>query len=751
MKTTPGYNDLKAKIIALEKELSGHKSMEADLQLRSREITLLNEIGKQVSSSLFLDQVVQSALDGIFQVLRPDLTIIFLKEGDRLMVHGQKSSDPTFQHTVTNEHKAGQCLCGIAVTEAKAIYAVDINRDPRCTWNECKKAGFTSFAALPLFARNTIIGVMGLASATERDFSRQSIFLEAVTSEISIGLQNAIFYKQIKDYSNSLEKEAARRAAAESALKESEKQYRRLTNNISETIWEIDLNTLRFTYVSPSLDHISGFSDQEIKNSRLEEFFPPASLKLITNALSEEMIADKSGLAKPRLLELEHFHKNGSTFWAEISARFVRDTEGHPYAIVGVTRDITERKQIEAALQKSEARYRLLADNVTDNIWVFDLVTLRFTYVSPSVIGITGFTSEEATGFQLEDALTPPSLEIANKILEEELATAIQNFDPARSRTLELEMYHKSGATVWTEVSVQFTYDQKNQPTAILGVTRDISERKRLQSKLFKSQKMESLGLLAGGVAHDLNNVLSGIVSYPELILIDLPEDSKLRKPLKTMMESGLRAVAIVQDLLTVARGVATTKESLKINDLVGDYLDSPEFKKLKQFYPMVMVKTHLAADLLNISASYVHIRKVVMNLVANAAEAIQEMGNVTISTVNRYVDKPLKGYDEVSTGEYAVLSISDNGSGISSDDLERIFEPFYTKKVMGRSGTGLGLAVVWNVVQDHKGYIDVKTDENGTTFEVYFPITRDEIWEKDKPLSINSYKGNGETILVVH
>ncbi len=271
-----------------------------------------------------------------------------------------------------------------------------------------------------------------------------------------------------------------------------------------------------------------------------------------------------------------------------------------------------------------------------------------------------------------------------------------------------------------------------------------------LEDKLVRSKKMESLGLLAGGVAHDLNNVLSGIVSYPELILMDLPEDSKFRKPIETMKESGHRAAAIVQDLLTVARGVATTKEALNLNDLVGDYLHSPEFNKLKQFHPAVTVKTNLDTDLFNISGSHVHIRKVVMNLVSNASEAIEGGGNVTISTVNRYVDRPLRGYDDVNIGEYVVFSVSDDGSGISSDDLERIFEPFYSKKVMGRSGTGLGLAVVWNTVQDHKGYIDVTSGENGTTFELYFPITRDEISDKTLSIPIKDYKGNQETILVV-
>jgi CheY-like chemotaxis protein len=231
---------------------------------------------------------------------------------------------------------------------------------------------------------------------------------------------------------------------------------------------------------------------------------------------------------------------------------------------------------------------------------------------------------------------------------------------------------------------------------------------------------------------------------------MDLPEDSKLRKPIETMQESGHRAVAIVQDLLTVAKGVATTKETLYLNDLIRDYLNSPEFKKLKQFYPTVTVKTNFEKDLLNIGGSHVHIRKVVMNLVSNASEAIDGIGIVTISTMNRYLDRPLRGYSDVNTGEYVVLSVSDNGSGISSEDLERVFEPFYTKKIMGRTGTGLGLAVVWNTVQDHKGYIDVKSDENGTIFELYFPIARDEISDKDLSTPIKDYKGNGGMILVV-
>ena len=270
------------------------------------------------------------------------------------------------------------------------------------------------------------------------------------------------------------------------------------------------------------------------------------------------------------------------------------------------------------------------------------------------------------------------------------------------------------------------------------------------EERLARSEKMKALGLLAGGVAHDLNNVLAGIVSYPDLLLLDLPLDSNLRKPIETIKESGNRAAAIVQDLLTIARGVATTKESLHLNDTVRDYLASPEFDKLTKLYPAVSVRTDFDHELLNINGSPVHIRKVLMNLVSNATEAIEGIGHVGISTRNVYVDQPLSGYDHVNVGEYAVLAVSDDGPGISSGDLQRIFEPFYTKKVMGRSGTGLGLAVVWNVVQDHKGYIDVSTNEKTTTFQLYFPITREPLSCRPLSTRITDYRGSGESILVI-
>ena len=276
-------------------------------------------------------------------------------------------------------------------------------------------------------------------------------------------------------------------------------------------------------------------------------------------------------------------------------------------------------------------------------------------------------------------------------------------------------------------------------------------EKRGLEEKLVRSQKMEALGLLAGGVAHDLNNVLSGIVSYPDLLLMDLPEESSLRKPILTIRNSGQKAADIVQDLLALARrGVANT-EVLNLNPIISDYLKSPEYKKLQYHHSSVHVETNLEANLLNIRGSSVHLKKTVMNLVANAAEAQPGGGEIIISTENAYMDRPIMGYDDIAEGDFVVLRVADNGVGIASDDQKRIFEPFYTKKVMGRSGTGLGMAVVWGTMHDHHGYIDIKSAEGkGTTFELYFPVTREEIGKGEISVPVENFMGKGESILVV-
>ncbi|MGA2225764.1 MAG: ATP-binding protein [Syntrophobacteraceae bacterium] len=187
------------------------------------------------------------------------------------------------------------------------------------------------------------------------------------------------------------------------------------------------------------------------------------------------------------------------------------------------------------------------------------------------------------------------------------------------------------------------------------------------------------------------------------------------------------------------------------MNNIVLECENSPEFAGISSYHSNIRLKIDLEEHLLNISGSDVHLGKSLMNLVSNAAEAMPQGGVITIKTWNQYLDKPVSGYDEVKEGDYVVISVSDKGEGIPASDLKRIFEPFYTKKVMGRSGTGLGLAVIWGTVKDHLGYINVESQEGkGTTFTLYFPVTREEITREKVPTSSAEYIGNGESILIV-
>ncbi|WP_136806568.1 hybrid sensor histidine kinase/response regulator [Desulfosediminicola flagellatus] len=278
----------------------------------------------------------------------------------------------------------------------------------------------------------------------------------------------------------------------------------------------------------------------------------------------------------------------------------------------------------------------------------------------------------------------------------------------------------------------------------------DITERLALEEQLNRDRKMKSIGMMAGGVAHDLNNILSGLINYPELMQHQLPEDSPLHKYIKPMKDAGLRAAEVVADLLMVARGVAAPRSVANLNDLIHEYVASPEFKNLQEQYPDFTYSLELDPHLHNISCSIIHIRKCLMNLVVNGVEAMSGIGNITLATSVEDIDILETPYGKIRKGVYSVLSVHDSGKGIPAYELEHIFEPFYSKKELGRSGTGLGLAVVWNVVQDHNGGLGVSAGESGTVFTLYFPCTKREAALPEVELSQKAYRGQGETVLIV-
>ncbi len=473
-------------------------------------------------------------------------------------------------------------------------------------------------------------------------------------------------------------------------------------------------------------------------------------------AVNTALLIIGNGMGMAACYGMEHharlcfFHQAAA---ADASRKFEENLDESHGEIIRANRslelELLAHTEAEAKLKESEEKYRTLIDKFPDGIGIVQDKTIVFA--NPGLGRITGYKPEEMIGSSMIKG-------VGSKAPPRELEPYIIRMETTSdSPPLSTWWTRKDGVIIHIELSG--TLIQYNNRPATLFVMKDVTEdvqaqkeRGLLKRKLEKARKMEAMGLLAGGVAHDLNNILSGIVSLPGLLLTDLPEKSDLREPIEMIKDSGIRASIIVDELLTLGRGSAKDLMPVNLNEVINNYLRSPEFGILKEFNQKVIVETLLAPDLSMISATKVDIRKVVMNLVANGAESIKKEGRLIIKTVNCcfMADRP-KDYISPESGDYVCLSISDTGEGIDPEDIDRIFEPFYTKKVLGKSGTGLGLAIVWNTVHDHNGYIDVKSDNAGTCFSLFFPASTSSPMEiPEKVMTLKDYSGQGERLLVV-
>jgi len=405
-------------------------------------------------------------------------------------------------------------------------------------------------------------------------------------------------------------------------------------------------------------------------------------------------------------------------------------------------------REINTNLERID-NYRLLFEAAPDGVEVVDTGG-NIIDSNDSQKKLLGYSQKQLTG----------SLS-SNYFSEKSRASGLNNPSSLNENGYwegEVELVTATGELVPVWRKEKAIYDNDHRFIGAVVYNRDITERKQaeeekqsLEERLQRSEKMEALGTLAGGVAHDLNNVLGIVVGYAEMTLDEIDKSSPLRPGLVNIMNAGMKAAAIVDDLLTLARRGVSGRSILNLNKIIADCQKSPEFANLSVHHPFVKIKTDLEPDLPNVSGSSVHLVKSLYNLVSNASEAMAKGGGVTIKTSNQYLDKPIQGYDKIREGDYVVLSVSDTGEGISANDRKRIFEPFYTKKIMGRSGTGLGLAVVWGTVKDHHGYINIQSEKGkGSTFTIYFPVAREAITAEAVAVAISEYIGKRDSILVV-
>jgi len=529
--------------------------------------------------------------------------------------------------------------------------------------------------------------------------------------------------------------------------KQAEEALRRLAmiaEQAGEGIAAADLDG-NLTFVNSAWARMHGYEPAELIGEHLSVFHNEEQLKCEVMPFNEEV--ERSGYHAG---EIGHVRRDGTPFPAEMTSTLLRDAKGKPVGLIGFVTDITERKRAEEALRESEKRYRLLAENISDMVWVRDLETMKSLYMSPSAARLTGFSSDEAMSRTIADALTPGSLRIAQEALKEEteLEESQKEKDLHRSRTLELEMRCKDRSTVWTETRMTFLRDENDKAIAILGVSRDITERKQAEERLLQAQKMEGIGRLAGGIAHDFNNLLTSIVGNLTLLKMDIPEDYLPNEEISEISRAAIRASDLTQQLLAFSRKQLVAPQVMALNEAIKGMT-----KMLRRLIREdIEILTFLEHDLPAINADPTQVEQVILNLALNGRDAMPHGGKLTIETDSVVLDEEYRRtHPEVEPGPYVVLVVTDTGAGMDAETMSHVFEPFYTTKQMGR-GTGLGLSTVYGIVKQSGGSISVYSEKGrGACFNVYFPAVGEKaVRLKKMERKTVSIVGRGESILVV-
>jgi PAS domain S-box-containing protein len=506
------------------------------------------------------------------------------------------------------------------------------------------------------------------------------------------------------------------------AIKEEEERYRVTAEQTGQILYDYDVKSGRIKWTG-AVEAITGYTLEEFQKFDIKmwmEAIHPDEKAIASTALEQAMKDKHIYSADYRLRCID-----GKYICIADNGVFLKDKEGKPYRMLGTMKDITERRLAEDLLQQSEEKYRSLIETMPNGLTIIDL-NENIVFANQTACQIFGYSHNELIGMNLTQIVNESEL---IKFFEE----TEKRMRGYRSE-FEQMIKTKEGAQKVILVIAVPHFNNNDEVIGSIAIFSDITEfknseieKQELREKLTRAQRMESLGVLAGGVAHDLNNILGPLVAYPELIRMKLPPDSPINRQISKIESSAQRAAEVVQDLLTLARRGRYEMSPVNLNKIIESYIQSPDYYDLKMRFPSITTKIELDEKLSMIYGSSAHLYKVILNLIINAFDAMPHGGLLTVKTECRHIDKLIGGYDNIESGRYAILTISDNGVGIDKKDYKRLFEPFYTKKEMGKSGSGLGLAIVYGVVKDHNGYIDVQSELNcGSDFILYFPATTD-------------------------
>lgn len=532
-------------------------------------------------------------------------------------------------------------------------------------------------------------------------------------------------------------RDVTERKRSEEALRAAERKYRSIFENAIEGMYQTTLRGA-FISVNPAFAKIYGYDSPDeliatLRDTRTQLYVDPDRRKELLRILREQ--------SKVRNFESEFYRKDGTIAVVSNNARRVEDESGNLLYLEGFVEDVTERKKAEQALQESEQRYRDLFDNVFDFIYFHDLEG-RFIETNLAFKRAYGTPEEPCSPSNVRDMMPEKNLPHFEEYIKRIIATG-------RDEGL-LKVLTKDGREIIVEYKNALVHDPKGNPVGVRGSARDVTDRvraeaekKRLQVQILRAQRIEAIGTLAGGIAHNFNNLLMGIQGNATLARLEAGNGGAVCRKLENIEKLVKSGAKLTAQLLGYARGGRYEIKPMNLNDLVKDISNT-----FAQARKDIIVQLDLSDLMKDIEAEQGQMEQVLLNLLVNAADAMPKGGKVIVRTRNvSHSEMTDKAY-KPKPGKYVLLEVTDTGAGMDQKTIARIFEPFFTTKGMGK-GTGLGLASVYGIVKGHCGYIDVSSQEGkGSTFLIYLPATEKKVMnEKELPMGILSGSG---TVLIV-
>ncbi len=504
---------------------------------------------------------------------------------------------------------------------------------------------------------------------------------------------------------------------SERALALSEERYRSILDNIEDGYYEVDADG-NFVFFNDSLCKILGHSRKELMVMNHQAFIEKKNFDEVYKTFNRVFTTGEPSKG----FDLEIIKSSGEKCQIDASVSLIYDENGKIIGFRGIVRDMTVRKQAENELKESEEKYRQLVNHAPTGIYEIDFIKGKLTSVNDVFCEYSGYSREELLLMSVYDLLTLESQKIFIARLEK-----LFNGEKI-SDSVEYQVKTKHGKKIWVLLNARYIY-KDGTPVGATVVIHNIDERKKqeienrqLEKQLRQAQKMEAIGTLAGGIAHDFNNILSAIMGYTEIALLRVSDDEKLKQHLQNVIKACNRARGMVRQVLAFSCQSDFERKQVRVSQIVK------ETGELLQVSLPATIDIQMDIDPASgiIDADDIPIHQIIMNLCTNAAHAMRDKGGILgISLSNIELgEKDVAGHPDFKPGAFLKLSISDTGGGISSEVMDRMFDPYFTTKPKGE-GTGLGLSIVQGLVKAYKGFLTVESDFGlGATFHIYLPQT---------------------------